>query len=102
MWLRVSIALHPGDLPAILSTYDALSRGLYIHGSPVLYRAGTVCSGFASCFLYEPDTMSCDTTVAGVCDVGDFWYHDGGIGIGLSAVPARRYVYDHDICFVPC
>ena len=93
MWLRVSIAIHPGDLPAILETYHALSRGLYIHGSPVLYRAGTASTGFASCVLYAPDPVTCDTAIAGLSDVGDFWYHDAGIGIGMSSVPARRYPY---------
>lgn len=92
MWLRVAITIHPTDLSAIKETYDALSHGLYIHGSPVLYRAGTTSTGFASCILYAPDPMSSETLVQSMFDLNEYWSNDGGVGLGLSTIPARRSV----------
>jgi len=41
LYMRVAIGIHGHDIDHVLETYDALSRGLFIHATPTLFNAGT-------------------------------------------------------------
>ena len=92
MYMRTAIAVHQLDIKSVLETYDALSRRLYTHGSPVLYSAGMGQSRFASCFLFHPATSSPTASTASLRDLSALWESDGGVGLSLADMPARRYV----------
>lgn len=48
--MRVAIGIHGHDIDHVLETYDALSRGLFIHATPTLFNAGTHRPQMSSCF----------------------------------------------------
>lgn len=87
LYLRVAIAIHRFDLPAILETYDALSRGLYSHASPTMWSACLAVSNYASCYIYRPDADSFRSVMQSITDVSMMWRFDGGIGIDMGSVP---------------
>ncbi|KAI0708382.1 ribonucleotide reductase [Earliella scabrosa] len=91
MYMRTALAIHRTKIDDVLDTYTALSRHMYTHASPVLFNAGTVNPGFASCFVYQPDPASPITLLKSVSDVDRFWMADGGVGLSLARVPAQRY-----------
>ena len=51
MYMRVSIGIHGHDTERVLETYDALSKGLFIHATPTLFNAGTPRPQMSSCFV---------------------------------------------------
>ncbi|KAI0715431.1 ribonucleotide reductase [Earliella scabrosa] len=90
MYMRTAITIHGGNIPAVLETYDALSKQLYTPASPVLFNAGTRYKNFASCFLYQPDCESLYSRLGSARDLDRFWVCDGGIGMSLGGVPCKR------------
>ena len=90
--MRVAIAIHGFDLPAIIETYDLLSRGLYSHASPTMWSACCTNAAYASCYIYRPDAETFDSVMHSILDVSKLWQSDGGIGLDLGSVPATRYV----------
>lgn len=93
MHMRTAIAVCGGDLGAILETYDALSRHLYTHASPVLFNAGSRCGTFASCYLYQSDGCSPSDLLSTVASLDQFWLAQGGVGVSVSNVPCKRCVH---------
>jgi ribonucleotide reductase alpha subunit len=51
MYMRVAIGIHGHDTERVLETYDALSKGLFIHATPTLFNAGTPRPQMSSCFV---------------------------------------------------
>ncbi len=92
LYMRVALAVHGDNLDMVLRTYDALSRRLFTFATPTLMNAGTRRPFLASCFLYTPDTTGPVELLQSAHDLDRFWLADGGIGLSLGAVPARRYV----------
>ncbi len=92
MYMRVALSVHRENLPLVLQTYDALSRGTFTFATPTLANAGTLHPHFASCFLYMPNASDCRGLLEGVHDLDRFWLAEGGIGLSLGEVPCRRYV----------
>ena len=90
MYMRAALAIHRADIREVLETYAALSRHMYTHASPVLFNAGTLKPGFASCFIYQPDPGNPLTLLNSVSDIDRFWMADGGVGLSLAQVPAQR------------
>ena len=90
LYMRVAVAAHGEDVERVLETYDALSRQVFTPASPVLFNAGMTTPNYASCFLYTPDTSSADAILDSTRDVDKLWLADGGLGIFVGAVPARR------------
>ena len=88
--MRVAVAAHREDVERVLETYDALSRQVFTPASPVLFNAGTASSNYASCFLYTPDTSSATAILDSTRDLDRLWLADGGLGIFVGGVPARR------------
>ena len=90
MYMRTAVAIHRKDIAGVLETYDALSRHMYTHASPVLFNAGTRNPGFASCFIYQPNPATPLALLQSTADIDRFWMADGGVGLSLAHVPAQR------------
>ena len=88
--MRVALAAHGDDIDLVLETYDALSRHVFTPASPVLFNASTPTSHYASCFLYIPDCAEAATLLDGVRELDKLWLADGGLGLSVGAVPAKR------------
>lgn len=99
MYMRVALMAHGDNLDLVLQTYDALSRHVFTPASPVLFNAGTRSSNYASCFLYIPDVSTPTTQLESVADLDRLWLADGGIGLSLGDIPAKRYApHRRSIC----
>ena len=94
MYMRVAIAINLQDIPAVLSTYNALSRQLYTHATPTLFNAGCHMKTYSSCYLYQPDASTTISLLSSALDLNNLWASDGGIGLSLATVPGRRYEAD--------
>lgn len=90
LYMRVALAAHGTDVQLVLRTYDALSQHLFTPASPVLFNAGTKSRNYASCFLYKPDVSTPLSQLRSAGDLDALWLADGGIGLSLCDVPARR------------
>ena len=92
LYMRVAIAIHADNIPAVIATYNALSQQHYTHASPVLFNAGTKNKNFASCFLYQPNIeKAAPLDFLGTAhDLDRLWLNDGGIGTALCGVPCKR------------
>lgn len=93
MHMRTAIAVCGDNLKAIVETYDALSRHLYTHASPVLFNTGNRSRTFASCYLYQPDACTPTGLLGTVASLDQFWLAQGGAGISVSNVPCKRCVH---------
>ena len=93
LYMRVAIAIHPDNLPLILETYHALSQQMYTHASPTMFNAGTMKTGLASCYLYQPSTVNYESVLDAGFDLSQFWMADGGVGLSLDRVPSQRFAF---------
>ncbi len=88
MLMRVAVALHGDDLPAVHDTYEAMSRKLYTHATPTLFHAGMRKQQLASCFLM---TMV-DDSIEGIFETlkrcALISKSAGGIGLSVGNVRA--------------
>jgi ribonucleoside-diphosphate reductase subunit M1 len=88
MWMRVALGIHTTDITQALQTYEALSKGLFIHATPTLFNAGTKHPQMSSCFLM---TMQADS-IEGIYDTlkkcAIISKHAGGIGINVQDIRA--------------
>ncbi|KAI0361335.1 Rrm1 protein [Trametes cingulata] len=90
LFMRVAVSIHLDDIQSALETYDLLSRSLYIHATPTLLNAGKASAQLSSCFLARADTSTISATYEGLKDVAGIFMQDGGVGLDLHTVPARR------------
>ncbi|TFK90046.1 hypothetical protein K466DRAFT_574464 [Polyporus arcularius HHB13444] len=90
MYMRVALAAHGSNIDLVLQTYDALSRRLFTPASPVLFNAGTQSRQYASCYLYKMNSDIATTPLESAHDLDVLWLADGGIGMSLAEVPAKR------------
>ena len=88
MYMRTAVSIHGHNIRAVLETYDALSRQLYTHASPIFFHAGTRSPSHASCFIFQPDTSSSLSLLTSLADVDKLWMVEGGVGISLASVPS--------------
>ena len=51
LFMRVSLAVHQGNLKEALKTYDLMSEKYFIHATPTLFNAGTHRPQLSSCFF---------------------------------------------------
>jgi len=88
LWLRVASFLHRGDIAATIATYELLSQGDYIHGSPTLFKAGLPTPQLSSCFLLGIP----DDSIVGIWDAQKqcaiISQNAGGIGLDAYKVRA--------------
>lgn len=90
MYMRTAITVCGDDVDAVIETYDALSRRLYTHASPVLFNAGSQSANFASCYLYQSNVCSPPDLLRTVASLDRFWLAQGGVGLSVSNVPCKR------------
>ena len=88
--MPVAIHLGRGSITDVLETYDLLSHGLYIHATPTLLNAGRPHAQLSSCFLYPADVSTLRSTFQGIHNAAQIFTYDGGLGLGLQSVPAKR------------
>jgi ribonucleoside-diphosphate reductase alpha subunit len=90
MYMRVSIGIHGHDTERVLETYDALSKGLFIHATPTLFNAGTPRPQMSSCFLIANKEDSIDGIYDTVKECARISKWAGGIGLHIHDVRANK------------
>lgn len=89
MWMRVSIQLHDADFIKVKETYDALSRGYFIHATPTLFNSGTQTPQLSSCFLVQMADDSIQGIYKTLGDCAQISKWAGGIGLSVHNIRAR-------------
>jgi len=90
MYMRVAIGIHGHDTERVLETYDALSKGLFIHATPTLFNAGTPRPQMSSCFLIANKEDSIDGIYDTVKECAQISKWAGGIGLHVHDVRANK------------
>ena len=105
MWMRVAIEIHTDEFATehygyptqyvpnmrrIAETYDALSRGYFIHATPTLFNAGTNHTQLSSCFLLDikEDSIKGIYETLGDCAQISKWA--GGVGLAVHKIRAKN------------
>lgn len=86
MYMRVAVGLHGDDLPAVLETYDLLSRQLYSHATPTMFNAGLRQGQLASCFLSPFKDDSIEGIYRTASDAATISKMGGGVGLSLHDI----------------
>lgn len=92
MYMRVSIGIHGNDIESVVSTYDAMSLGLFIHATPTLFNAGTHRPQMSSCFLIANKEDSIDGIYDTLKECAQISKWAGGIGLHVHNVRASKSV----------
>jgi len=90
MYMRVAIGIHGHDTERVLETYEALSKGLFIHATPTLFNAGTPRPQMSSCFLIANKEDSIDGIYDTVKECAQISKWAGGIGLHVHDVRANK------------
>jgi ribonucleoside-diphosphate reductase alpha subunit len=90
MFMRVSIGIHGEDIPAVLETYDKMSKGMFIHATPTLFNAGTPRPQMSSCFLIANKGDSIDGIYGSLTECAQISKWAGGIGMHIHDVRANK------------
>ena len=90
MYMRVAIGIHGHDIDHVLETYEALSKGLFIHATPTLFNAGTPRPQMSSCFLISNKEDSIDGIYDTVKECARISKWAGGIGLHVHDVRANK------------
>ena len=90
MYMRVAIGIHGHDTERVLETYDALSKGMFIHATPTLFNAGTPRPQMSSCFLIANKEDSIDGIYDTVKECAQISKWAGGIGLHVHDVRANK------------
>ena len=90
LYMRVAIGIHGHDIDHVLETYDALSKGLFIHATPTLFNAGTPRPQMSSCFLIANKEDSIDGIYDTVKECARISKWAGGIGLHIHDVRANK------------
>jgi ribonucleoside-diphosphate reductase alpha chain len=89
MWMRVALGIHGDDLESVLSCYEGLSTGRYIHATPTLFNAGTPRPQMASCFLQSLADDSIDGIFSTYKQTAHISKWAGGIGLHVHNLRAK-------------
>jgi ribonucleoside-diphosphate reductase alpha chain len=89
MWMRVAIQLHEDKFLKVKETYDALSRGYFIHATPTLFNSGTRTPQLSSCFLVQMADDSIQGIYKTLGDCAQISKWAGGIGLSVHNIRAR-------------
>ena len=90
MYMRVALGIHGWDRDGLdaRETYDAMSRGYFIHATPTLFHAGTPYPQMSSCFLMGVED-SVQGIYKGLADAAMISKHAGGLGIHCHEIRAK-------------
>ena len=89
MWMRVAVQLHGNDLAKVVETYNALSRGFFIHATPTLFNAGTKHAQLSSCFLVQMQEDSIKGIYETLAECAQISKWAGGVGLSIHNIRAR-------------
>jgi len=90
MYARVAIGIHGSDIERVIETYDAMSKGLFIHATPTLFNAGTHRPQMSSCFLVSNKDDSIDGIYDTVKECARISKWAGGIGLHIHDIRANK------------
>jgi len=90
MYARVSIGIHGDDIERVVETYEAMSKGLFIHATPTLFNAGTPRPQMSSCFLVANKNDSIDGIYDTVKECAQISKWAGGIGLHVHDIRANK------------
>jgi ribonucleoside-diphosphate reductase alpha subunit len=90
LYARVSIGIHGEDVERVVETYDAMSKGLFIHATPTLFNAGTPRPQMSSCFLVANKDDSIDGIYDTVKECAQISKWAGGIGLHVHNIRANK------------
>ena len=90
MFMRVAIGIHGKDIPAVIETYDKMSRGLFIHATPTLFNAGTPRPQMSSCFLIANKGDSIDGIYGTLTECAQISKWAGGIGMHIHDIRSNK------------
>lgn len=88
MWMRTACDKHCGNLPLVLKTYEYLSKGYYIHGSPGEINAALPDgkNQLSSCFLITMQDDSMEGIYETLKQCALLSKSGGGIGVNISNI----------------
>ena len=90
LYARVSIGIHGDDIERVVETYNAISKGLFIHATPTLFNAGTPSPQMSSCFLVANKDDSIDGIYDTVKECAQISKWAGGIGLHVHDIRANK------------
>ena len=105
MWMRVAIEIHTDEFATehygypvqyvpnmrrIAETYDALSKGYFIHATPTLFNAGTNHTQLSSCFLLDMKEDSIKGIYETLGDCAQISKWAGGVGLAVHKIRAKN------------
>ena len=90
LYARVSIGIHGDDIERVVETYEAMSKGLFIHATPTLFNAGTPRPQMSSCFLVANKDDSIDGIYDTVKECAQISKWAGGIGLHVHDIRANK------------
>jgi len=90
MYARVAIGIHGYDVDRVVETYEAMSKGLFIHATPTLFNAGTHRPQMSSCFLVSNKDDSIDGIYDTVKECAQISKWAGGIGLHIHDIRANK------------
>jgi ribonucleoside-diphosphate reductase alpha subunit len=90
LYARVSIGIHGDDVERVVETYEAMSKGFFIHATPTLFNAGTPRPQMSSCFLVANKDDSIDGIYDTVKECAQISKWAGGIGLHIHNIRANK------------
>jgi len=105
MWMRVAVEIHTDEFATehygypvqyvpnmrrIAETYDALSKGYFIHATPTLFNAGTNHTQLSSCFLLDMKEDSIKGIYETLGDCAQISKWAGGVGLAIHKIRAKN------------
>ena len=90
LWLRVSIAIHGGDMEKVKQSYDFMSSKYFTHATPTLFNAGTLNQQLSSCYLIGMEEDSITGIYKTLQDCAQISKFSGGIGLHIHNIRAKN------------
>jgi ribonucleoside-diphosphate reductase alpha subunit len=88
MLMRTAVCIHGRNIPAVLETYDLLSRKAFTHATPTLFNAGAPFQQLSSCFLIQIKDDSIEGIFDTLSDCAHISKSAGGIGLSVHKIRA--------------
>ncbi|KDR72121.1 hypothetical protein GALMADRAFT_229233 [Galerina marginata CBS 339.88] len=88
MYMRIAVAIHGQELPAIIQTYNMLSCMYYVHSSPTMSNCGTAKAQLTQSFALPFDGSTEHGVSRSMQQIMSLTGGGGNVGISLANVPA--------------
>lgn len=90
LFLRVGLGIHKSDIDAVISTYNYLSQGYFIHATPTLFNAASTFPQLSSCFLLSMKEDSIEGIYDTLKRCALISKYAGGIGLSVNCIRASH------------